>query len=326
LAKVLVTGASGFTGKALCRRLIADGEQVMAFVRADSRTDELETLGVECRPVDIRSLEEVADNFVDIGNVYHLAAAYRTEHADQTEFQRVNVNATRNLLTAAKQHGVKRFTHCSTVGVQGEIEHPPADEEYRYKPGDHYQRSKLEGELLARQYFKDGLPGVVVRPVGIYGPGDMRFLKLFRAIERGYFVMIGSGKTLYHLTYIDDLVEGIVLAGRRAGGVGQVFTIAGEQYTTIKQLVDLLADVLGKPHPRWRVPFFPVYAAAVLCDRVCRPLGISPPIYPRRVEFFQYDRAFTIKKARTLLGFEPKVSLREGLERTAAWYRTQELL
>jgi nucleoside-diphosphate-sugar epimerase len=326
LAKVLVTGASGFTGKALCRRLVGDGRQVIAFVRGNSRADELKAMGVECRIVDIKSSEEVMDNFMGFDSVYHLAAAYRAEHADHTEFQRVNVDATRNLLTAARQHGVGRFVHCSTVGVQGEIERPPADEEYRYKPGDHYQRSKLEGELLARQHFKDGLPGVVVRPVGIYGPGDMRFLKLFRAIDRGYFVMIGSGKTLYHLTYIDDLVEGIVLAGRRAEAVNEVFTIAGEKYTTIKQLVDLLADVLGKPHPRWRVPFFPVYAAAVMCDRVCRPLGLNPPIYPRRVEFFHYDRAFTINKAKTLLDFQPKVNLREGLERSAAWYRSQAFL
>ncbi|MFQ5757708.1 MAG: NAD-dependent epimerase/dehydratase family protein [Acidiferrobacterales bacterium] len=321
MAKVLVTGASGFTGKALCQRLTNDGEHVVAFVRSTSKTDELETMGVECRRIDIKNSAEVRDNFPDVTQIYHVAAAYRAEHADHEEFRRVNVEATRHLLDAAQLHRVTRFVHCSTVGVQGEIEDPPANEEYRYKPADHYQESKLEGELLARRYFKVGLPGSVVRPVGIYGPGDTRFLKLFRAINSGYFVMIGSGGTLYHLTYIDDLIEGIILAGRRPEALGQVFTIAGKRYTTIRELVNLIADVLDKPHPKWRIPFAPVYAAAVVCDKVCRPLGMTPPIYPRRVEFFHRDRAFTIAKAKKLLGFEPKVELRDGLERTASWYQ-----
>jgi nucleoside-diphosphate-sugar epimerase len=283
-------------------------------------------MGVDIREVDIRSRAAIRANFQEICTVYHLAAAYRREHADQSEFDLVNVEGTRHLLEAARDNRVERFIHCSTVGVQGDIEEPPANEEYRLEPGDHYQESKMEGELLARKYFADGLPGTVIRPTGIYGPGDLRFLKLFRAIDRGYFVMIGDGKTLYHLTYIDDLVDGIVLAGRKFEALGEVFTIAGEDYTTIGQFVNTIADVLGKPHPKWRIPFFPVYAASVLCDKLCRPLGISPPIYPRRVEFFHKDRAFTIKKANKLLGYQPRVGLREGLKRTATWYRERGLI
>ncbi len=324
--KTLVTGATGFTGGALCRRLLSDGEDVVAFVRPGRWVDELKALGVECREVDIKDPVDVKDNFHGIGRVYHIAAAYRSEHADRDEFRQVNVGATRNLLDAAVAGNVARFVHCSTVGVQGEIDEPPADENYRFKPGDHYQESKLEGELLARGYFEAGLPGAVVRPVGIYGPGDRRFLKLFRPISKGYFVMIGAGRVLYHLTYIDDLVEGITLCGRRNEALGEVFTIAGPEYTTIGELVQIISDTLGKPRPKWRVPFLPVYAAAVLCDRVCRPLGIEPPIYPRRVEFFHKDRAFSTAKARRLLGYEAKVRLRDGIARTAGWYVEQGLI
>lgn len=326
MAKMLVTGATGFTGGYLCRRLIQDGEQVVAFVRASSRVDELQSIGVECRQVDIKNPISVKDNFHGIDLVYHIAAAYRTEHSDRREFTDVNVEATRNLLNAAKAANVKRFVHCSTVGVQGEIKAPPADEEYRFEPGDHYQDSKMEGELLAREYFSNGLPGVVVRPVGIYGPGDTRFLKLFRPINKGLFVMIGSGKVLYHMTYIDDLIQGFVLAGRSPEALGQVFAIAGEKYTTLQELVNMIADVLGKPHPRWHVPFYPVYWASVACEKICRPLGIIPPLYPRRVEFFYKDRAFSIEKAKRLLGYNPQVGLREGLAKTASWYREQELI
>ena len=324
--QVLVTGGSGFTGAALCRRLAAMGEDVVAFVRPTSRTAELKAAGVEIRVVDIKDPSDVLRHFEGIDRVYHIAAAWRTEHSDLNEFRLVNVEATRNLLEAAKRFQVKRFVHCSTVGVQGHIDDPPADESYRYGPGDHYQRTKMEGEILARKYFEQGLPGAVVRPAGIYGPGDVRFLKLFRPIYKGFFVMIGSGKTLYHFTYIDDLVDGIVLAGTRDEALGEVFTIAGGEYISLRELVDTIADVLGKPRPRLRVPFYPVFLAAKVCDGICRPLGISPPLYPRRVEFFIKDRAFRIEKAQRLLGYRPRVGLAEGLRRTADWYREKSYL
>lgn len=326
MGRVLVTGATGFTGQALSRRLVAEGEQVVAFVRATSRTEPLEELGVECCRVDIRDGREVRMAFEPFDRVFHVAAAYRTEHAERDEFRRVNVEATRHLLEAAREVGVGRFVHTSTVGVQGEIQDPPADEQYRTRPGDHYQETKLEGERIALRHFAEGLSGTVVRPVGIHGPGDTRFLKLFRAIARGVFVMIGKGDVLYHLTYIDDLVDGFLLASRQPEALGQVFTIAGPEYTTIRELVNRIADLLGKPHPRLRVPLAPVHGAAVLCERLCRPLGLAPPLYPRRVEFFQLDRAFTTEKARRLLGFTPKVGLDEGLARTAEWYRREGLL
>jgi nucleoside-diphosphate-sugar epimerase len=326
MGKTLVTGASGFTGTALCRRLVEDGEQVVAFVRPTSRTDTLKALGVECRIVDIKNAKEVCDNFSDIEHVYHIAAAFRTEHTDRNEFRLMNMEATRNLLDAAVTTRAKRFVHCSTVGVQGHIDIPPANEDYRFQPSDHYQETKLQGELLAREYFSKGLPGAVFRPVGIYGPGDTRFLKLFRSINKGMFVMVGSGKVFYHLTYIDDLIDGIVLVGRKDEALGEVFTLAGETYTSIRELVDLIADVLGKPHPRFRIPFYPVYVASVVCERIYHLLGIEPPLYPRRVEFFHYDRAFSIEKAKRLLGYKPKAGLREGLERTAQWYKEKGLI
>ena len=324
--KVLVTGATGFTGGRLAERLVQEGHEVLAFVRASSDTTRLDEIGVECHVVDIRDADDVTKNFKDVGKVFHIAAAYRSEHADHEEFRAVNIDATRHLLEAASRFGVERFVHCSTVGVQGEIEDPPAAEDYRFKPGDHYQQSKLDGELLALEYFRAGLPVSVVRPVGIYGPGDTRFLKLFRPIQRNRFVMIGDGNVLYHMTYIDDLVDGFILAGHRPEALGEVFTIAGPEYTTIRELVDSIAEVLGQRRPVLRVPFKPVYAASVICDVLCRSINVSPPLYPRRVEFFELDRAFSTQKARELLGYSPNVGLLDGLTRTANWYRGQGLI
>ncbi len=326
MSRVLVTGATGFTGKALCERLVKDGEEVVAFVRASSDTSRLQEIGVQTVQADITSAADVDKNFTDFDLVYHIAAAYRTEHSTEDMFTLVNVEATRNLLEAAKKNGIKRFVHCSTVGVQGEIDDPPADEEYRFKPGDHYQESKKEGELLALKYFAEGVPGTVFRPVGIYGPGDTRFLKLFKPVSKGMFMMIGSGEVLYHMTYIDDLVDGILLCGSRPEALGEVFTLGGEQYTTLQVLVDTIAEVLGKGRTGFRIPYMPVYLASVVCDKLCKLIGVSPPIYPRRVEFFSKDRAFSIEKAKRLLGYQPKVGLRDGLARTADWYKEQGLI
>lgn len=326
MSRVLVTGATGFTGFNLCRRLVGDGDEVVAWVRASSDTGPLDALGVTREVVDICDAEQVAAKLRDFDVVYHIAAAFRVEHVDADEFTRVNVGATDNLLSAAAANGIPRFVHCSTVGVQGDIDEPPASEDYRYAPGDHYQQSKLEGELLALKAAEEGLAVSVVRPAGIYGPGDTRFLKLFRPISRGRFVMIGSGEVLYQLTFIDDLVDGIVRAGRRPEAVGEVFTLAGPRITTLRELVDAIADAVGARRPRLRLPYAPVYLASVVCEKLCKLIGVSPPLFPRRVEFFEKDRAFDISKARRLLGYDPRVDLDEGLRRTAAWYREQGLI
>jgi len=325
---ILVTGATGFTGLHLAQRLMEEGEDVVVFSRPTSDTRQLQALGVEVRTVDIRSREEVARAFSDFRQIYHVAAAFRAQHADTDEFRRVNVDATSHLLSLAAEHGVDRFIHCSTVGVQGEIENPPATEDHPFRPDDVYQETKLEGELLARKQMgdPDGPEVTVVRPVGIYGPGDRRFLKLFRPIARGRFVMVGSGESLYHLTFISDLVEGILLAGRHPSASGETFTIAGSRYTTLNELVVLIADAIGVAPPRLRIPYGPVHLASVICDRTFRAVGLSPPLYPRRVEFFSKDRAFDISKVSRMLGYEPQVGLEEGLRKTAEWYRGEGLL
>ena len=324
----VVTGATGFTGGALARRLRNDGHDVIALVRQTSNTAALERLGVRCERCSL--LDQSALRSIlgaqDIQAVFHIAAAYRTEHADDSEFFEVNVEATRQLLEATQHCGIERFVHCSTVGVQGAIDDPPAAEDYRMNPGDHYQESKLQGEQLALEYAAGGLGVSVVRPVGIYGPGDTRFLKLFRAIGKRLFVMIGNGKTLYHLTYIDDLIDGMLLAASHPDAIGEVFTLCGPEYTDLNELAKRIAAVVGKPVSRWRIPAWPVLWAAHVCDWICKKIGVQAPLYPRRVEFFLLDRAFTAEKARRLLGYHPQVPLNTGLRKTFEWYQEQGLL
>lgn len=325
--RVFVTGGSGFTGSYLVKALLDKGYTVKALVRKESSKKNLEMLGVDLSAVefvegDLGDLDSLKGKIKDVDIVYHIAALYRSEGVSTQMFHNVNVEGTRVLLDESIKAGVKRFVHCSTVGVQGEIEKPPAKEDAPYNPGDHYQESKLEGEKLALSYFKDNkIDGVVVRPVGIYGPGDTRFLKLFRHIYKGNFKMIGKGEVLYHMTFVEDLVQGIVLAGETPEASGRIYTIGGNEYLPLSDLVKEIATVLDKPVSKLRIPLWPVYIAACMCEFMCRPFKIEPPLYRRRLDFFTKDRAFDITRARKELKYSPKVPLKEGLARTAKWYK-----
>jgi nucleoside-diphosphate-sugar epimerase len=326
----LVTGANGFTGSYVCKHLVERGDRVRALVRKTSNLDLLKNLDVEMVYGDLANgyaEEALRAKLKSVEIVYHIAAVYRTEGVPKKYFWEVHVEGTRRLLEAAHRANVSRFVHCSTVGVQGEIKNPPATEDVPYAPGDAYQESKVDGEKLARRFFQErDLPGVVVRPVGIYGPGDTRFLKLFKFIHNGKFRMLGSGKVLYHMTYVDDLARGILLAGEKKDAIGEVFTIGGEGYLTLAELVERVAAALNVPVPRKSFPVWPVWVAGLLCEMLCRPFGLEPPLYRRRVEFFIKDRAFDISKAKRMLGYQPQVDLDTGLRMTGEWYHAQNLL
>lgn len=322
--KVLVTGGTGFTGGHVCRGLIERGYPVRAVVRDAARAEHLARIGCEVVVGDLRDRASLDRATAGIHTVYHIAALYRQENVSRKDMWDINTHGTRNILDASIQAEVKRFVHCSTVGVHGEIKRPPADENAPYGPGDYYQDSKTEGEKIAIEYMQAGrLPISIFRPGGIYGPGDLRFLKLFKSVKKRRFVMFGSGEVLYQLVYIDDLVNGIILCGTKPEAVGNIYILTGEKPITLNQMVSAIAETVGAPQPKLRFPVTPLYLAGFACEIVCKPFGIDPPIYRRRVDFFRKDRAFTISKAQRELGFTPNVDLMAGLRRTAAWYQEQ---
>ncbi len=327
MKKVFVTGATGFTGGYLCKALLKQKYDVTALVREGKEIKELEKLGAGKITGDLTDPGSFAGKLKGFDTVFHIAALYRQEGVSKDLFTKVNAEGTEALLKESVKAGVKRFIHCSTVGVQGEIMDPPAKEDAPYSPGDHYQESKLEGEKIALDYFKKKkIEGVVVRPVGIYGPGDTRFLKLFKHIYRGNFKMIGKGKALYHLTFVEDLVDGIILAGKKDSINGSIYTLGGNKYLPLNELVELIGKILGKKVSKFHIPHFPVYIASWLCEVICRLFGIEPPLFRRRLDFFTKDRAFDISKAKKELGYSPGTSLEEGLSKTAEWYKKEGLL
>lgn len=293
-----------------------------ALVRVRAGAADLARSGVELVEGDIRDPDALHRATKGIETVYHIAAVYRQAGIPDDTYRAVNATAVQHLIEAAARHGVGRVVHCSTVGVHGDIEHPPANEDAPLKPGDIYQTTKLEGERLARETgARLGIPVTIVRPTGIYGPGDRRLLKLFRGVAVQRFPMLGSGEIYYHLTHIDDLVDGLRLCAEHPAAANRTYILAGGEVTTLNELVRRIAEVAGVKPPRVHLPVWPFWAAGALCEAVCVPLGIEPPIFRRRVDFYTKSRAFDIARARAEIGYAPSVGLRDGIARTLAWYR-----
>jgi nucleoside-diphosphate-sugar epimerase len=294
---------------------------VRVLVRDPARATALGDAGLELVAGDLRDASALRSAVQGVDVVYNIAAIYRSAGVPAEEYRAINRTAVGRLVEAASAAGVRRVVHCSTVGVHGDVEHPPANEDAPLKPGDIYQVTKLEGEQLARETAgRSGIELTIVRPSGIYGPGDRRLFKLFKNVVRG-FPILGSGQIYYHLTYIDDLVEGFRLCGEHPAAAGRTFILAGADVTTLADVMKMIAEAAGVRPPSIHLPVWPFWMAGAVCEAICVPLGIEPPIYRRRVDFFTKSRAFDITRARAEIGYAPSVGLRVGIARTLTWYR-----
>ncbi len=326
--KVLVTGGTGFTGKALVRRLLDEKHQVVALdYKEGLKTAELREWGAEVIIGSVTDPEVVNRCMQGVECVQHLAAAFRELNVDDSYYRHVNVEGTRNVLEAALHAGVRKFVYCSTCGVHGNVDHPPAGEDAPIQPADYYQRTKYEAEPVALDYIAKGLPVVILRPAAIYGPGDPeRFYMIFKRVASGRFPMFGSGRTLYHPLYVENLVDAHMLAMEPGKGVGEAYLIADENYYAIEDIVREVGRALDVEVEIPHYPVWPVVLAGHICEKLCRPFKITPPIFPRRVDWYRQNRAFKIDKAKRDLGYAPRVPLAEGLRLTAEWYRKEGYL
>jgi nucleoside-diphosphate-sugar epimerase len=330
--KLLVTGAAGFIGGALFRELMEYQLDVMGTVLYEEEAITLRDKGYRAEVLDLASAENWDDLLQGIDVVFNIAALFQEVENTEAMFRKVNVDGTLKLLMAAEKAGVGRFVHCSTVGVHGHVKQIPCTEETPYNPMDEYHRTKLEGELAVLEYAKtlteNGMIVTVNRPAMVYGPGDTRMMKIFKAIHSGKFMMIGSGEVLAHLGYIDDQVDSLILSGvgPREKVHLEAFNIASSRPITLNELSSTIADAANVKLSKIKIPVFPVWFAGLLCEIVCRPIGVKPPIFRRRVGFFTHNRAFDLSKAARLLDYHSKTDAQEGVKITLDWYRDKGLL
>jgi nucleoside-diphosphate-sugar epimerase len=326
---VLITGGTGFIGSRLVSRCLERGDivKVLGQKNTPAETDNCNKIKNEGAQVffnEITDADFINNIMSEIDIVFHLAAAQHEMNIPDKVFWDVNVEGTKNILEASINSGVQKFIHGSTIGVYGILD-GLINEKSPCIPDNIYGTTKLAGEKLALSY-KDKIHVSAIRIPETYGPGDRRLLKLFKAIKKKKFPIIGKGNNLHHLIYVDDLINGFFTAADNEKSNGEVFLLSGKKPVTTNEMVDIVAKELGVSHPGVRIPIGPVWFLATIVENVLRPLGIQPPIHRRRIDFFKKSFSLSSQKVEEMLGFFPKVNFNDGVKFTAEWYKKNNLL
>jgi nucleoside-diphosphate-sugar epimerase len=326
----VITGAAGLLGSHIAEHLRERGERVRALVRPFSDTTFLKQLGVELvigdlnEPASLPRLLEGADV------VYHCAARVG-DWGPWRVFQREIIDATANLLDACCAAGVGRVLHVSSIIVYGHprlregcfTEDEPLGQNLRL--WDYYCQAKVRAEELCRQYRGDL---TIVRPSWIYGPRDRTSLPRFlRALNAGRVAMVGRGDNLLNIVYAGDVAEGAIRAANHPQAKGQAYHLSSEGEVTQNEFLDLMLEELGRSPIRRHVPYWFAYGSGFLSEVIGRLICLRRPPHLTRYAVALIGRStrFSIAKAREQLGWQPRVSIREGIRRSLEWYRKEYL-
>jgi len=327
--RVLITGGTGFIGSRLALACMERGDDVRIFGQTNTPAEQANKQYLEAKGAQFvygsmterSKLDEITKN---IDTVFHLAAAQHEANVPDQHFRDVNISGTRNLLESCLDKGIHRFVHGSTIGVYGSLD-GRITEDSPCVPDNIYGITKLEGEKVVLQY-RDRLPVVVIRICETYGPGDRRLLKLFRGIRKNMFFMIGRGENLHHLVFIEDLIQGFLLAAEKEEAKGEIFLLADNTPITSNEMAKTIANSLGVPPPKLKLPLWPFWTMAILMEKTLQPLGVQPPLHRRRMNFFIKSFSLDNSKAKRLLGFSPRFDFARGVAKTREWYIQEGLL
>ncbi len=321
--KYLITGATGFVGPYLIRRLAGAGHFARCLVRDQKKAEYLKELPVETVWGDItkpETLDGIADG---VDRVLHLATLGHMSNYTVTEsmFMKINVEGTMNVMAQALRSGVKRIVHCSSVAAMGICPESPADETTPCRPHHSYGRSKLQAEQeVLKMCRKDGLPASIVRFSMVYGPGDFRdILRISRMAKKWYLPKIGKRPKLTPLIHAEDAVAGLLLAAEK-GSAGEIYLLTNEQSEPFDGILKTIRDALGIQSGPIYVPEWAAMGAARLCETMCRLAGKPPIVTRKNIESTLADRVFSIDKAKQELGFKPRIDPEPGLRETVEWY------
>ncbi len=327
--KLLVTGGTGFIGSHLAEEGRRRGAEVVVLGLTDRPEEQanaalLSRMGAEVVSGSITDADLCRRAARGATHIFHLAVAMREGGKSDDFFESINLDGTRHLLQAATAERVERFVYCSTIGIYGHRAPGITTEDSPLSPGNIYERTKVTAERLVRDFGDNcALPVVILRPADVYGPRDQRLLKMFRGVSRGRFPLFGAGSGRRHMVYVDDVVSAFFKACDRPEAVGEGVIVAGPGSCTLRELLDEVTRATGSSRYGIRLPLAPMLGLAAVVEDVSAALAIDPPIYRRRMDFFHSDSEFDTSRARRVLGWEPKVDLREGIRRTLEDYRSR---
>lgn len=323
----LVTGATGFIGSHLARRLVEEGNRVRCLVRATSDTSHLQSLNVEMAVGDLLDAESLACAALGCRYVFHCAALV-SDWATVQEIAQTNVAGTRNLLQASVDASVQRFIHFSTTDVYGYPGGAAIDETHaptRFR--NWYAQTKLAAEAeVRRTAATHALSDVILRPATVYGPGSTEVVgEIARAIRNRSMILIDRGRAIAGLSYIENLIDAAIVALHHDAAPGQAFNVSDGLDITWKEFTDGLAEGLGCSPPRWSMPYWMANVVGFSLEygyRLLRKMTrlTMPPLLSRQaVHVLGTNQDFSNRKARAMLGWAPCVGYAAGLEATLAW-------
>jgi acetylornithine/succinyldiaminopimelate/putrescine aminotransferase/nucleoside-diphosphate-sugar epimerase len=329
----LVTGATGFIGGHLVQRLVQEGHQVRCLVRASSDTSLLDKLDVELAVGDLTSARSLAGAAEGCRHVFH-CGAHVSDWATAEEIARTNVEGTRNLLQASIDASVRRFVHFSTTDVYGYPDGMAIDETHaatRFR--NWYAQTKLAAEAEVRRAEKvHPLNAVILRPATVYGPRSTDVIgEIARAIRNGNMILVDGGRAVAGLCYVDNLIDAAVLALRHDAAPGHAFNVTDGLDVTWREFTDGLASGLGCSQVRWSLPYWMANGIGFSLEHGYRLLRratrlSAPPLLSRQaVHVLGKNQDFSNRKAREVLGWEPRIAYAAGLEATLAWLQAEPL-
>lgn len=320
--KALITGASGFIGGNLRRALLGAGVDVLA-IRRRSSPEPKEGRSVVAPYDDVAALTKLmADERPDW--VFHVAGA--TKGVTYEDFQRANVMPTRNLLSALKEagHTPKRFVLVSSLAAYGPSSPTrPLRETDARRPIEHYGRSKLEAEQVL-EAMGDELPWTIVRPSGVYGPGDGDYFNLFKEVESGRNVFFGNRERWFSAVYVDDCVRAIVEAATNDGAIGHGYFLDDGRPITWGQFQEAIVKASGRRVMNLNLPEFLVSVAA-FGGELATKVDKKPRLFNKQKAIMGAQDAWTCSSdaAITDFGYAPEVDIDEGVKRALEWYRRE---
>jgi dihydroflavonol-4-reductase len=326
--KVLVTGANGFVGAHLCRRLIERGADVRALVREGSDHSGLKGQSVDIVHGDILDLPSLERATQDCEQVFHLAANVKFFTRNPEAMRSANTQGTRNVLAAARKAGVRKMIHTSTAAVLRRGTNSPSADETMLKD-DHeaigaYELSKLEADRVAMDAFADGLPVIVINLAAPIGPGDAKPSPIGHTIIqflKGKFpAYTDSG---LNVVDVRDAAEGHCLAAEK-GTIGDRYILGGENIS-LKEFLGLLGELSGVPSPKIKVPYALTLIGGVMGEITGRLTNKEPLACLASVRMGKYPHYVTSDKAKRELGYSPG-PIRESLKEEIKWFRAQGMV